>query len=99
MYNDADRRKWQIWNEAMEAAEEFYFELIEAGAKPEEARSVLPNSLKTEIMMTMNLREWRHFIRLRGSRAAHPQMREVAEMIAREFIERYPVFFADLMAG
>ena len=65
--------------------------------KPEEARSVLPNSLKTELVMTMNLREWRHFIRLRGSRAAHPQMREVAQMIGKEFAQRYPVFFEDLM--
>lgn len=77
MDNKTDRRKWQIWNDAMEAAEKYYFQLIEAGAKPEEARSVLPNSLKTEIVMTMDLREWRHFIRLRGSRAAHPQIAEI----------------------
>lgn len=80
----------------MNAAEQFYFDLIEAGAKPEEARSVLPNSLKTEIVMTMNLREWRHFIRLRTSPAAHPQMREVAKIIAEVFAKWYPVFFEDL---
>lgn len=97
--NEADRRKWAIWNEAMEAAEKYYFRLIEAGAKPEEARSVLPNSLKTEIVMTMNLREWRHFVRLRGSRAAHPQIAEITAMIRDEFIERYPVFFEDLEGG
>lgn len=96
MDNEADRRKWQIWNAAMEAAEKYYFQLIEAGAKPEEARSVLPNSLKTEIVMTMDLREWRHFIRLRGSRAAHPQIAEITAMIREEFIKRYPVFFEDL---
>ena len=96
MDNEADRKKWQIWNNAMEAAEKYYFELIDAGAKPEEARSVLPNSLKTEIVMTMNLREWRHFIRLRGSRAAHPQIVEITAMIREEFIKRYPVFFEDL---
>ena len=95
MDSEADRKKWQIWNAAMEAAEKFYFEMIEAGAKPEEARSVLPNSLKTEIVMTMDLREWRHFIRIRGSKAAHPQMQEVAHMIAAEFAKRYPVFFED----
>lgn len=88
-----DREKWAIWLNAMNAAEQYYHELIAAGAKPEEARSVLPNSTKTEIVMTMNLREWRHFIRLRGSRAAHPQMREVATMIRDKFVERYPVFF------
>lgn len=96
MNDEADRKKWEIWNKAMEAAEKFYFELIEAGAKPEEARSVLPNSLKTEIVMTMNLREWRHFIRLRGSRAAHPQIVEITAQIRDEFVKRYPVFFEDL---
>ena len=96
MNNEADRKKWQIWNDAMEAAEKYYFALIEAGAKPEEARSVLPNSLKTEIVMTMDLREWRHFIRLRGSKAAHPQIVEITAMIREEFIKRYPVFFEDL---
>jgi thymidylate synthase (FAD) len=49
-----------------------------------------------EIVMTMNLREWRHFIRLRGSRAAHPQIVEITAMIREEFIKRYPVFFEDL---
>ena len=83
----------------MDAAEQYYFELIQAGAKPEEARSVLPNSLKTEIVMTMNLREWRHFLRLRGGRGAHPQIAEIAAMILGEFAARYPVFFEDLAAA
>ena len=94
--DEADQKKYEIWNRAMEAAEKYYFEMIQAGAKPEEARSILPNSLKTEIVMTMNMREWRHFIRLRGSRAAHPQIVEITKMIQQEFAERYPVFFADL---
>ena len=94
--NETDRKKWEIWNEAMKDAEKHYFRLIEAGAKPDEARSVLPNSLKTEIVMTMNMREWRHFIRLRGSRAAHPQIAEITAQIRKEFIKRYPVFFEDL---
>lgn len=96
MNDDADRKKWEIWQSAMESAEKHYFALIEAGAKPEEARSVLPNSLKTEIVMTMDLREWRHFIRLRGSRAAHPQIAEITAQIRDEFVKRYPVFFEDL---
>ena len=96
MNDPADRRKWEIWSSAMESAEKHYFEMIDAGAKPEEARSVLPNSLKTEIVMTMDLREWRHFIRLRGSRAAHPQIAEVTAQIRDEFVKRYPVFFEDL---
>lgn len=96
MNDPADRKKWEIWSSAMEAAEKHYFEMIDAGAKPEEARSVLPNSLKTEIVMTMDLREWRHFIRLRGSRAAHPQIAEITAQIRDEFVKRYPVFFEDL---
>ena len=96
MDKEADRKKWEIWNAAMEAAEKYYFEMIEAGARAEEARSVLPNSLKTEIVITMDLREWRHFIRLRGSRAAHPQIAEITAMIREEFVKRYPVFFEDL---
>lgn len=93
----ADRKKYDIWTKAMEAAEGFYFQLIEAGARPEEARSVLPNSLKTEIVMTMNLREWRHFFRLRTSRRAHPQIAEIASALLGEFASRYPVFFGDLL--
>lgn len=96
MNDPADRKKWEIWSSAMDAAEKHYFEMIDAGAKPEEARSVLPNSLKTEIVMTMDLREWRHFIRLRGSRAAHPQIAEITAQIRDEFVKRYPVFFEDL---
>ena len=92
----ADRKKYDIWTKAMEAAEGFYFQLIEAGARPEEARSVLPNSLKSEIVMTMNLREWRHFLRLRSSKRAHPQIAEIASALLEEFSARYPVFFADL---
>ena len=80
----------------MEASEGYYFQMLEAGAKPEEARSILPNSLKTEIVVTMDLREWRHFIRLRGGHAAHPQIREITKLILEEFSKRYPVFFSDL---
>ena len=86
----------RIGKPAMEAAEQYYFQMLELGAKPEEARSILPNSLKTEIVMTMNLREWRHFIRLRSANAGHPQMRQVSELILKKFSEEYPLFFRDL---
>ncbi len=94
--NEVDAAKYEIWKEAMENAEKYYFELLKLGAAPQEARSVLPNSLKTEIMMTMNLREWRHFFKLRLSSKAHPQMREVAALIYQEFIKKMPVFFSKL---
>ena len=94
--NEADAKKWKIWHSAMYAADLYYSELIAAGATAQEARTVLPNSLKTEIVMTMNLREWRHFFRLRCDKAAHPQMQEVAKMICAELVEKCPVFFEDL---
>lgn len=94
--NPADAKKYQIWCEAMQSAENYYFQMLEAGASAQEARSILPNSLKTELVMTMNLREWRHFIRLRTSSAAHPQIREVADQILEVFAEKLPVFFQDL---
>ena len=91
-----DQKKYEIWKRSMEEAEAAYFELLEAGATPQEARSVLPNSLKTEIVITMNLRAWRNFFRLRVDKAAHPQMREVAGIALREFKEKLPLFFEDI---
>ena len=93
---DDGSKEYKIWRDAMENAERAYMELIKLGAKPEEARSVLPNSLKTEIVITMNLREWRHFFKLRTSKRAHPQMREVATSLLRAFKERIPVIFDDI---
>ncbi len=94
--DENDRRKYEIWQKAMEKSEEYYFEMLNAGATPQEARSILPNSLKTEIVMTMNLREWRHFMKLRTDKAAHPQMREVANILLKIFKEKLPIFFADI---
>ena len=71
--NETDKKKYEIWNMAMQDAEKHYFEMLELGAKPQEARSILPNSLKTELVMTMNIREWRHFFKLRAAAAVHPQ--------------------------
>ena len=91
-----DKAKYEVWTKAMENAEQSYFRMLELGATPQEARSVLPNSLKTEIVVTMNLRSWRNFFRLRVDSHAHPQMREVATMLYEEFQKRLPVFGADL---
>ncbi|MDD5794484.1 FAD-dependent thymidylate synthase [Clostridium sp. HCP1S3_B4] len=88
--------KYEIWKNSMQNVENEYMELIRAGAKPQEARSILPNSIKTEIVMTMNLREWRHFFLLRCDKAAHPQMREVAIMILNIFKEKLPLLFGNI---
>ena len=93
---DEDKDKKDIWINTMKNIEKQYLELLKIGATPEEARSILPNSLKTEIVMTMNLREWRHFLKLRTSNAAHPQMRQVSNMILTMFKEKIPVIFDDI---
>ncbi|MEE4359360.1 MAG: FAD-dependent thymidylate synthase [Desulfococcaceae bacterium] len=91
-----DSQAYKDWLSAMEYAEKIYMKLIREGAPPEKARSVLPNSLKTEIVMTANLREWRHVISLRCSRPAHPQIREIMLPLLADFHARIPVVFQDL---
>lgn len=88
--------KYELWKQAMQKIETIYLQMIENGATPQEARSVLPNSLKTEIIVTMNLREWRHFFKLRTARAAHPQMREIACKMLLEFKQKIPIVFDDI---
>lgn len=70
--------------------------LIQLGASPEQARSILPNSLKTEIVVTMNLREWRHFFKLRTSKRAHPQMREISIPLLKKMQDLLPTIFDDI---
>jgi thymidylate synthase (FAD) len=94
--DEIDKQKYLIWQEAMSYAEKKYFELLALGASPQEARSVLPNSLKTEIVASLDIRSWRNLLRLRTNKAAHPQFRELACAILKDFINRYPVFFEDL---
>lgn len=85
------------WMVACLDAERHYMRMLELGATPQIARSVLNNSTKTEICITMNFREWRHFIRLRNDPAAHPQMREVAQQALDMLYEKYPVFFEEFV--
>lgn len=73
-----ERQKYQFWKEGIESSEKAYFYLLDMGATAQEARSVLPNSLKTEIIMTARNYEWGHFFELRCDKPAHPQMRELA---------------------
>lgn len=91
-----DSDEYAVWKQAMEDIEKIYVKLISLGAKPEEARSILPNSLKTEIVCTMNLREWRHFFRLRTAERAHPQIREISVALLDELKKRIPVIFDDI---
>lgn len=91
-----ESKEYKVWEKAMLNSERAYFELISLGRSPQEARSVLPNSLKTEIIMTMNLREWRHFLKLRTSNEAHPQMREVACLIHKALSTAVPIIFDNI---
>lgn len=84
------------WSSACADAERHYFKMLELGATPQIARSVLNNSLKTDLIVTMNMREWRHFFKLRCANAAHPQMREVALDLLRKMYDLFDVVFEDL---
>jgi thymidylate synthase (FAD) len=90
--------QFDVWNYAMNEAEKAYNELRRLGARPEIARSVLPNSLKTEIIMSLNLTSWRNFFKKRACNAgAHVQMKEIAVPLLKEFQRVIPVIFDDLI--
>ena len=94
-----DSQQYNIWCAAMKNIENTYMQLINLGTPPEQARTVLPNSLKTEIIATMNLREWRHFFKLRTSKQAHPQMREISIPLLQEFKTLLPCIFNDIISN
>lgn len=82
-----------VWRQLMQNAEDVYLYLLLEGWTPQEARSVLPNALKTEIVVTTNLRHWREIFRQRTAKAAHPQMREVMVPLLEDFQALIPVVF------
>jgi thymidylate synthase (FAD) len=86
-----------LWLNSMQVAENNYIQLLKLGWQPQQARAVLPNSLKTEINVKMNLREWRHFFRLRCAPAAHPQMRELAIPLLENLKMSVPIIFDDII--
>ena len=87
---------YMSWVTAMHLAEIMYSDMLAEGCTPQEARSVLPSSTKTEVVMTANLREWRHFLKLRTAKAAHPQMRELTVPLLKELQAWIPVIFDDI---
>jgi thymidylate synthase (FAD) len=82
-----------VWRQSCLDAELAYMTLLDRGAKAQEARSVLPNSLKTDIVITANIREWRHIFNLRCGKAAHPQIRQIMLPLLGAFYQRLPVLF------
>ena len=90
---------YKYWENAMVDAENYYFSMLDFGCTPQEARSVLPNSIKTEIVMTANYREWRHFFWLRAAHKtgpAHPQMEELTVPLLKEVVNKIPYVFDDI---
>lgn len=95
-YLDYKSEAWNTWKNTMKACEDAYFKLLDIGLLPQEARAVLPNSLKTELVMTANLHEWCNFFKLRIPNSAHPQMREVTRPLLDDFKAMIPVVFDDI---
>lgn len=91
-----DTIEYMRWMQACEEAERKYIEMIMAGCKAEQARAVLPNSIKTEVVMTANYREWRHFFELRCAKAAHPDMRKLALELLSDVQLAIPIVFDDI---
>lgn len=91
-----DSEEYKLWKSTMLDIEKSYMNLVHRGVKPQEARSLLPNSIKTELVMTMNIRSWRNFLNLRTDVSAHPQIREVAFMILNELKSQIPILFDDI---
>lgn len=90
-----DDKKYNEWKSVCEYIEKSYINLISIST-PQEARTILPNSLKTEIAVTFNMREWRHFFKLRCAAAAHPQMQQVTIPLLLKFKEKFSPLFDDI---
>lgn len=73
---------------SLQVSEKLYLELLNQGWKPQQARAVLPNSLKTELIMTGTIEQWEGFFKLRCAKDAHPQARELAVPLYEEFVKR-----------
>lgn len=91
-----DTWEYNMWKKSVENAEATYMSMLERGVKPEEARSILPLSIKTETVMTANLREWRHFFKLRTTPFCHPQMCQITIPLLQELKSLIPVVFDDI---
>ena len=93
---NTDSELYNIWFKTMQNIEESYMKMAKNGALPDQLRMILPHSLKTEINIKANMREWRYILKLRCSKAAHPSVREVMLMLLNEFHSKIPVLFDDI---
>ncbi len=92
-----EKHKYEIWESAMNVAEDYYFRLRKLGVAPQIARGVLPIDIKTEINVSANPTQWRHIFKLRTSPAAHPQIRAIMLGILKDFKEKIPIVFDDII--
>ncbi len=90
---------YNIWYKTMEMIEKSYLEMAEKGAKADQLRMMLPHSTKADVIMTANIREWRHVFKLRCAPATHPSVRHVMTMLLKEFRKKIPVLFDDIPYG
>jgi thymidylate synthase (FAD) len=88
--------EFEVWHRSIETAETAYQDLLKLGNAPQIARSVFPNALASRIIITGNLRNWRHIFLLRSTKEAHPQMKEVIIPLLHQFKERIPILFEDI---
>ncbi|MDH3349470.1 MAG: FAD-dependent thymidylate synthase [Desulfobulbaceae bacterium] len=93
LFFNEDSEEYKIWEQAMLETEKLYFQLLTTSS-PQAARTVLPNSCKTELIVYANFTEWQHIFNLRTTTAAEPSMREVMIPLHEELISRYPDCFS-----
>lgn len=87
-WGSVTRDGFSTFKTALVDAENIYLYLLQNGWKPQQARAILPNSLKTELIMTGTIEQWEGFFKLRDAKDAHPQARELAQPLHEEFIKR-----------
>lgn len=89
--------EYKLWYNTMQTIENNYNAMAELGCKPDQLRMLLPHSIKADVILTANLREWRHIFKLRCAPAAHPSVQQIMRMLFRELKSKIPVIFDDLI--
>ena len=89
-------KEYRLWYDTMNFIEENYIRMAKLGCKPDQLRMILPHSTAASVVMKANIREWRHILKLRTSKAAHPSVQQVMKMILNKFKEKIPVLFNDI---
>lgn len=94
---DLNTAQYASWERGIIESEQAYKQMLNKGCAPQIARSVFPNALASRIIITGNLRNWRHFFIMRTTKEAHPQMRQVTIPLLKEFQEKIPILFEDII--